>query len=289
MDLSGYSVVQEQDETLRERGLRLLSQGIAQLWEGLNRAEKKSVKALLRRTHAALGWPSNPGREPPPYTGPEDVPVEDSYRAIDVYGGFVTRPLVLSDIHEIEVCGTLAGLLRRIAGARRGLTHMANACRRGIPCPADRAEESRVRVSIHKRELDAFLLPRLEPLWMNANLLKVSRLPPWQGEPADSPSAVDALDRLAAAIRAEQARREDKCDQGPKVQEPALVGAEGYQGKRGRKPATDQAADTALAEDWARAKERGVSKKQFAKDKRLTRRELDRVLGRVRIRKQRAQ
>jgi hypothetical protein len=60
--------------------------------------------------------------------------------------------------------------------------------------------------------------------------------------------------------------------------------------KRGRKQRYDSKKDKKIAEEWQRAHETGVEKKAFVKDSKpkLTTAELDRLLNRVRQRKNRA-
>jgi hypothetical protein len=91
IDLSGYASIQIPELSMRERGMRLLQQGLAQLWAGMTAAQRAEVKPLLARTHVAFGWPANPTEEPPRYAGPEGMAVEDQYRVIDTTGGFAAR------------------------------------------------------------------------------------------------------------------------------------------------------------------------------------------------------
>src|SRR5262245_23512332 len=89
VDLSGYATVRVQAPVYRERGLRLLAHGLAQLWSGLTGPQRDVVRYLLVRSHVAVGWPPAPSAEPPPYDGPPDIPDADQYRVIDVGGGFI--------------------------------------------------------------------------------------------------------------------------------------------------------------------------------------------------------
>ena len=74
---------------MHKQGLRLLTWGLAQLWDGLSGEERSSVQYCLRRTHKAIEWPCDPAAEPPSYHGPEDIPLERSLRIISCGEGFV--------------------------------------------------------------------------------------------------------------------------------------------------------------------------------------------------------
>src|SRR5262245_60618783 len=91
VDLSGYSTVRVPDPLMRERGLRLLAQGLAQLWAGMTNPDREKVRSSLAKAHAALGWPPEPAGEPPSYAGPGGIAETDQYRVIDQAGGFATR------------------------------------------------------------------------------------------------------------------------------------------------------------------------------------------------------
>jgi hypothetical protein len=86
VDLSGYAAARQPDQLLRERGLRLLRQGLAQVWDGLANAERQAVETQLRTASKALGWPANPKKNPPPYDGPADMDPADEYRVLNLSG-----------------------------------------------------------------------------------------------------------------------------------------------------------------------------------------------------------
>lgn len=91
-DLSGYADLRTEDPALRGRGLRLLRQGLAQLWGGLTAPQREQLRPLLAPAHVAVGWPPDRGADPPPYDGPARLADEDRDRVLDLAGGFVTRP-----------------------------------------------------------------------------------------------------------------------------------------------------------------------------------------------------
>jgi hypothetical protein len=90
IDLSGFANWRQPQWDMRERGLRLLTWGLAQLWEGLAANARSGVRDRLRRTHSAIGWPRDPAAEPPRYDGPETIPLEDQYRVVAPEQGYVT-------------------------------------------------------------------------------------------------------------------------------------------------------------------------------------------------------
>ncbi len=92
IDLSGFATWQERQWNMRERGLCLLTWGLAQLWDGLSGEERSSVQDRLRRTHKAIGWPCDPVAEPPSYDGPEEIPLEYQYRTVSPEMGFIACP-----------------------------------------------------------------------------------------------------------------------------------------------------------------------------------------------------
>ncbi len=92
IDLSGFVTWRERQCHMQERGLRLLTWGLAQLWDGLTGEERWAVRDRLGRTHAAVGWPSVSEAEPSPYNGPEEIPLEDQYRIVEPAQGFVACP-----------------------------------------------------------------------------------------------------------------------------------------------------------------------------------------------------
>lgn len=89
-DLSGYATLPNPDAELRQRGLRLLQQGLADLWSGLSSDEREKARPLLTQTSVAIGWhPDLEGQ------APVDQPDDDSvscFRVVDFSGGFATRP-----------------------------------------------------------------------------------------------------------------------------------------------------------------------------------------------------
>jgi hypothetical protein len=85
IDLGGFATWREPLWDMRERGLRLLVWGIAQLWEGMSEAERSKVRDRLSRTHKAIDWPGNPTADPPAYDGPEEIPLPDQYRVVANY------------------------------------------------------------------------------------------------------------------------------------------------------------------------------------------------------------
>jgi hypothetical protein len=82
IDLSGFATWREPQWVMRERGLRLLIWGLGQLWEGMSAEERSSVQDRLPRTKKAVGWPDDPENGPPPYDGPEEIPLQDQYRLV---------------------------------------------------------------------------------------------------------------------------------------------------------------------------------------------------------------
>lgn len=98
IDVSGFAACREWQWDMRERGLRLLAWGVAQLWDGMSESERVAVRGELRRAHAALSWPDANGIDPPPYDGPQDIPPEDQYRVCFRY---VARPVShLEDVQQ---------------------------------------------------------------------------------------------------------------------------------------------------------------------------------------------
>ena len=93
IDLSGFARWRERQWSMHSTGMRLLTHGLAQLWEGLSTEERLKVHHHLKTTHKAAGWPSSPDSEPGPYAGPDDFPPADEYRVINnytaCYPGFV--------------------------------------------------------------------------------------------------------------------------------------------------------------------------------------------------------
>jgi hypothetical protein len=89
IDLSGFVAWRELQWGMREQGLRLLTWGVAQLWHGLTAEERLSVRDRLQRTHKAIGWPRDPVAEPPSYDGPEEIPLEDQHRVVELERAYV--------------------------------------------------------------------------------------------------------------------------------------------------------------------------------------------------------
>jgi hypothetical protein len=85
IDLSGFATWREPQWAMREKGLRLLIWGLAQLWEGMSAEERSRVQDCLQRTYIAVGWPSDSATEPASYNGPEEIPLEDQYRLVTNY------------------------------------------------------------------------------------------------------------------------------------------------------------------------------------------------------------
>lgn len=86
IDLSGFAVLRGPTWSMRDSGLILLRWGMAQLWEGMPSVDRNGCRELFPRLHAAIGWPTGPAADPAPYNGPQDIPVEYSYRC---YTNFV--------------------------------------------------------------------------------------------------------------------------------------------------------------------------------------------------------
>src|SRR5262249_29561805 len=82
IDLSGFATWREPQWEMRETGLRLLTWGLAQLWEGMSAEERSGVQDRLQRTHKAVGWPCDPATPPPSYDGPEEIPPQDQHRIV---------------------------------------------------------------------------------------------------------------------------------------------------------------------------------------------------------------
>lgn len=85
IDLSGFATWREWQWHMRETGLRLLTWGLAQLWEGMSGDERSRARDRLPRTHKAIGWPDDRTNEPRPYDGPEEIPLPDQYRIVANY------------------------------------------------------------------------------------------------------------------------------------------------------------------------------------------------------------
>jgi len=85
IDLSGFGTWREWQWHMRETGLRLLTWGLAQLWEGMSEDQRFRVRDRLPRTSKAIGWPANSTNDPPCYDGPEEIPLPDQYRIITNY------------------------------------------------------------------------------------------------------------------------------------------------------------------------------------------------------------
>lgn len=84
IDLSGFATWREVQWGMHETGIRLLRQGLAQLWEGMAYQERSAVRDRLRRTRRLLGWPSNL-KSPAPYDGPDEIAPQEQYRVITNY------------------------------------------------------------------------------------------------------------------------------------------------------------------------------------------------------------
>jgi hypothetical protein len=98
IDLSGFATWRDWQWPMRETGLRLLTWGLAQLWEGMSAAERSAVRDRLSHTHQAIGWPPNPATDPPAYDGPEEIPLPDRHRTVVNY--ISCRPGYLAGLHE---------------------------------------------------------------------------------------------------------------------------------------------------------------------------------------------
>jgi hypothetical protein len=85
MDLSGFATWREWQWAMRETGLRLLTWGVAQLWEGMSDDERAQVQGYFCRTHRAVGWPDDPENMPTRYDGPDEIPDQDQCRIVSNY------------------------------------------------------------------------------------------------------------------------------------------------------------------------------------------------------------
>lgn len=85
IDLSGFATWREWQWTMRETGLRLLSWGLAQLWEGMSANDRSAVRDRLSRARIATGWSNEPTSDPPTYDGPNEIPLPDQYRLVTKY------------------------------------------------------------------------------------------------------------------------------------------------------------------------------------------------------------
>jgi hypothetical protein len=113
-DLGGYAEAREPNPVWRERGVRLLRQGLAQLWGGLDPAEREGLRPALVGTHESLGWPPAATADPPPYDGPDEIDLADRYRVVDMTHGFSTRD---RDNVEAQQHGAAQGLEERARSA----------------------------------------------------------------------------------------------------------------------------------------------------------------------------
>jgi hypothetical protein len=85
VDLSGFATWREWQWNMRDTGLRLLTWGLAQLWEGMSTTERPAERDQLSRTRIATGWPSDATKAPPTYDGPDEIPLPDQYRIVSNY------------------------------------------------------------------------------------------------------------------------------------------------------------------------------------------------------------
>ncbi len=81
IDLSGFAKWLELQWSMRDKGVRLLSQGLAQLWAGMSVQERSAVQDRLPRTQKSINWP-NSINDPEDYSGPEEIELQDQFRII---------------------------------------------------------------------------------------------------------------------------------------------------------------------------------------------------------------
>lgn len=92
IDLSGFATWREVQWGMHQTGIRLLRQGLAQLWEGMAYQERSAVRDRLRQTRRLLGWPSNL-KSPASYDGPDEIAPEEQYRVVTNYVTCLSRHL----------------------------------------------------------------------------------------------------------------------------------------------------------------------------------------------------
>jgi hypothetical protein len=69
IDLSGYAECHDPPPEWRDRGLKLLADGLSQIWSGLSEDEKKVVRPLFPELRLCTAWPPRGVRNPPPFAG----------------------------------------------------------------------------------------------------------------------------------------------------------------------------------------------------------------------------
>ena len=89
--LSGYATVRQIPHDLRDRGMELLADGLAQMWAGLMRGEKRQLEQALGRARSAFGWTNKPTNQPHPFRGSDGFRWKNQVgNSLDM-NGFYTR------------------------------------------------------------------------------------------------------------------------------------------------------------------------------------------------------
>jgi hypothetical protein len=157
IDLSGYAENVTTPAAWRLRGIRLLAEGLAQVWGGMSAGEREAVRPVLSALCPIIGWPSDPHREPPAITGSEDYYPSDEPRCIDEANGFYTRN-AYAHLKAIQ-------LATQYRSAMRGPQHISPAR------PADPATPAPTAVGEGKKgkRIDARMLKKLADDPVSAN------------------------------------------------------------------------------------------------------------------------
>jgi hypothetical protein len=144
IDLSGFATWREWQWSMRETGVRLLTWGLAQLWEGMSGEERSGVRDRLQRTHRAIGWPADAATDPTAYAGPEEIPLPDQYRIISNYiSGYRDYLDDVQKAHNTRVGQGQVGFLLRatlsqfVEMAERALQPLQAIAKRGFDTAAE--------------------------------------------------------------------------------------------------------------------------------------------------------
>jgi hypothetical protein len=136
---------------------------------------------------------------------PDDVSFADFLRANAAFGrrgSFFTPPENGEGAPPPDEPGTPALLLARVEAARDQT--LRRAAETGPTARGVRADTREQQLAWLRGQLEGdYLLPQVEPLWMDAAALGLRTLPPFRGEPRTGPEAIQALDELARCIQAE--------------------------------------------------------------------------------------
>jgi hypothetical protein len=111
------------------------------------------------------------------------------------------------DCCNSAVANSVEVLLAFAESRRNAIVQYLQSGQRGIGVQAIKAI-----ASFHRGETPhGFPPPRLEWLWNSARALGLPNVPPWPGEPADCPSALDRLDILIVWLRQQAAAASQFC------------------------------------------------------------------------------